>query len=588
MRRGTRISALSVCGGLAVVGCMVVSPLGEFDPGPSKGSGGGADGGSAGADGGADGGGGGTLAAESSGGASTNDTNASSGGSAGADGCRSNAQCTDDANGQPRRCTASGECVALNSGECPRVYNDAGVRADHPIYIGAFAPLVLADPDQSSLLYPFRLALEELSGDAHGGLLLPDGKGGQERRPLVMIACDNGAGSIDDAAQHLLENVGVSGILATLLPGDLRRVFEDYRDHDVFFLSPVGANDTLARLPDDDRVWTMLGQPKDLVPVYRDLVSDLVEPYLREVRGIGDRPLKVVALRGSDAFGLELSNLTEDALIWNDKPTNENDADGNYRAYTLDSETDLVEVVDELLDFVPDLLISTAGSEVTRAETGLIIQLEAQWAGFAGPPNEPAPPRPFYVLSPINAGASGDVMQVINSAREGGFDVDAAQRFIGVTAAGAENRDLQNDYALDLNAAFPKGSLNTDTGNYYDAFYYLSYAIYAAHERDPRGEAIARGMRRLLSGEPHQVGFLQIPGVLDALEGEDSSIELIGTLGPPTFDLEHGVRIDPGGIYCFQDSASVTDTVFHPDALRYERASGSFSGSFPCFDAFFP
>ena len=100
-------------------------------------------------------------------------------------------------------------------------------------------------------------------------------------------------------------------------------------------------------------------------------------------------------------------------------------------------------------------------------------------------------------------------------------------------------------------------------------------------DAEPRNGAVVSRCKRL--------------GGVDAIElrqraviDEESTVELTGTLGPPNFDLEQGVRIDPGGIYCFQDSASMTDTVFYPDALRYQRDSSSFSGNFPCFDAFFP
>jgi hypothetical protein len=496
----------------------------------------------------------------------------------GGDRCSSNADCiARSANHAPYRCTSEGKCVALTSSSCSLVYDVEAAKADDPIYVGAFAPLPPTQPEASSALYPLRLAQGELSGDANGGLVMPNGK----RRPLVLVVCNNcadgscSASSVDRAADHLIDEVGVSAVLATLLPGDLRRVFENHAQDDVFFLSPVGATSTLTSLDDHDLVWTMLGQPSDLSVVYRDVVSGLVEPYLRNVRGIGSRPLRLALLRGTDAFGAELSSLVLSELVWNGKSASKNGSD--YRGFTFDALSP-AEVATALIDFVPDVVVSTAGEEVTRAETGVVSLVERQWTGLvAGDAS-----LPFWVLSPFNAGDLAAITHLLDTEMTGADD-EPTKRFIGITAASAADRQLQNDYALNLRDAYP--SADPDTGNFYDAFYYLAYAIYAAHENDPRGAAIARGMHRLLSGPSFDVGLADIADVTNALKDDSTTIELVGTLGPPAFD-QHGIHVDPGSIYCFATSgAGVT---VYPDALRYDRASGSFAGNFPCFNGFAP
>jgi len=566
VRAATWVSLVPL-GLLCAVGCLVATPLGDFD---AEG-----DNSTAASDGGGDGGANGSAnAGATSGGA----------GAPGSGPCETNAECVERANNQPARCL-EGECISLRTGECQLAYDSVTASQENPIYIGAFAILGQLQPERSATLAPFRLAWGELSGNANGGLLLSDGAGNRERRPIVMVVCDNAPDNIDPAMTHLVKEVGVHAVLATLLPGDLRHVFEQtYEDNDnVFFLSPVGATDIVATLDDEDRVWTMLGQPKDLVPVYRHLVEDLVEPYLQDVRGVDSRPIRVALLKGEDAFSLELSKLVERELVFNGMPVSENDAEGNYIASTLNGIDSVQDATQEIFEFVPDLVISTAGSDVTRASTGLIHLVETGWRGFAALDGANVPPLPFYVLSPFNAGDLAALVDLLETEMLGA-DSTPTERFVGVTAAGAEDRSLQNDFAIDLADAFPDDPTNPDTGNYYDAFYFLSYAITGSGVPEPNGDDIARGMRRLLSGEPYEVGFLSIPAVNDALKAEDTTIELHGTLGPPSFDLDSGVRIDPGAIYCFEGSTGVVNV--YPEALRYVPATETFEGDFECFDNF--
>lgn len=497
---------------------------------------------------------------------------------AGQPGCTTNEECVErDSRGTPSRCTDDGKCVALENGVCPVVFDDEGYKADDPIYVGAFVTLPPAVPASSTLLYPLRMALDELSGDLYGGLVMPNGK----RRPIVLVACDNGEDSVDPAAEHLFDDVGVSAVLATLLPGDMRRVFEKYASRNVFFLSPVGATSAIASLDDQDLVWTMLGQPKDLVPVYRHLVADLVEPYLRNVRGIGDRPLKVALLRGADAFGLELSTLVVDQLTWNGESVADNDDDGNFRGYTFDGGISAEDVKNDLLDnFHPDLVISTAGEDVTRANSGLIALLEKEWAARA-----PDELRPFYVLSPFNAGDLGPVTELLSTQLSATAFYEPGTRFVGVTAATAEDQTLQKQFEVNLQTKYKNPTL--DTGNYYDAFYFLAYAMYGARVNRPQGTDIARGMRRLLAGKPFDVGVGDIDAVFDELAKDGTTIELDGTQGRPAFDLDTGVHIDPGAVFCIGVTEG-NSIIALPNELRYVPTTGDFKGQFRCFDGFYP
>lgn len=573
MKEPSRHAGLAALAAATLGGCMLVAPLDDtfVPPAPSAGAGAGGQGGVSGKGGSSNGG---SVSGEAG---RSDETGGTTGGTGSLTApCDSNAQCVErSGTNAPYRCNADHECVPLRSSECPLVYDIESVKADNPIYVGAFAPMPPGAPEASTVLYPFRLALNEING-VFGGLPMPNG----ERRPIVLVACNNCAGdtcqpeAVDTAAQHLIDDVGASSVLATLLPDDLRRVFEDHREKNVFFLSPVGATSALgSAFDDDDLVWTMLGQPKDLSIVYRDLVAELVEPYLRDVRGIGSRPIRVALLRGSDAFGIELSARVAEELVWNGLSSIDNG--DNYRGFAVDSRP-LDEIVNDLIALAPDLVISTAGGEVTRGESGIIWQLETKWNGFVV-----NVPLPFWILSPYNAGDLLDVVDLLETEMTGA-DAEPTERFVGVTAASSPDGDVQSLYAVNVRDTFTDA--DPDTGNYYDAFYFLAYATYGSRVNDPKGADIARGMRRLLSGDPYDVGVTAIADVLAALEDDAGTIELNGTLGPPVFDSA-GIRVDSGALYCFQASGAAV--LVQHETLRYDRATASFGGTFPCFSDFY-
>ncbi|HEV3189884.1 MAG TPA: hypothetical protein VGY54_05270, partial [Polyangiaceae bacterium] len=95
--------------------------------------------------------------------------------------------------------------------------------------------------------------------------------------------------------------------------------------------------------------------------------------------------------------------------------------------------------------------------------------------------------------------------------------------------------------------------------NYYDAIYYLAYAVYRAGVVSIDGYNISAGMSSLSNGAPLKVGPMEtIDGgtiqLIDQVFRElkaHGSVQLIGASGSQ-FDVSHGVRIDKAGLYCFQ------------------------------------
>ena len=557
-------------------GCLIVSPLDDL-PASVDGSAGGTNAGGESAGGKSTGGtaagktsSGGSAAAEAGGG-----TQAGRAGAGG--GCLTNAECVRRSADDPYRCRPSDHtCVALKNGACPLAYGDA---ADpNAIYFGAFATLNPVAPEDNSIIWSHLTALDDLSGDQVGGL---PGVAKGPRRPLVMTVCNNAKDVVEAGLAHLVEDVQVPAIIATLKGGDLRRGFEKYRaNHDTFYLSPVSVTTTVANETDDGLIWGLLGQPSDFVPTYTELLK-LAEKRLRKERDMqpGDQ-LKVALVTTKDAFDSELAIAVEQALVFNSLSASDNGA--NYFPVTLNGDdpklkTQLETTAQDIIDFGPDVVISTA-SELFSMDGGLLQNIDLEWGGTQDKP------RPFYVLSPYNAGDLNRAILLMNNFIEAGVETDPEQRFVGVSVAGARDNTLQNAYSTHLRTLFKDAYF--DTANYYDATYFLAYAMVAAgSETELSGSRIASGMQRLLSGPSYNVGPDDIGHIFDALSA-GTNVHVASTLGPPDFDPKTGVRSVDGGVLCFE---RVGDTVQRQtDVLRYDHDQAAFTGTFPCFGDFYP
>jgi hypothetical protein len=543
---------------VSFAGCLVVSPLDDL-PEQKGGSGGG--------------GGGNSSQAGSSSPAAGEAGEPSGGHGPTPAGCLTNEDCVQGSGDIPYRCRqADHKCVRLSSDECPVVLGPV----EHPnaIYFGAFATLNMLAPDKNTIFWSHEVARDQLSGDEVGGLRAPPGG---VRRPLVMVGCNNAEDYIDLALEHLVENVDVPAIIATLKPGDMRRAYEAYRPNKLFYLSPVPVTTTLIQDEPDGLIWNLLGQPADLAPAYAELLR-LSEEHVRRILPLqAAQPIKVVLVTTLDAFDSELATSVRPLLRFNGgKTTTANGA--NYKDFTVGPDTDLAELGLEIAELRPHIVISAASEAFTKP-AGLIDNIELEWNAAADDELR----EPFYILSPYNAGDLAYLQgNIDNSLETSGSDMYT--RFVGLSIAGAEDITLQNIYANQLLSRFPDAY--ADSANYYDAVYFLAYAMYGSSDTGPlTGPGIADGMKRLLSGDPFDIGATDINDVFDALDVPGGTLQLNSTLGPPSFDPETGVRPVDGGVFCFykeNENSKSTQRAF--DVLRYDRELEQFNDAeFPCF-----
>jgi hypothetical protein len=486
--------------------------------------------------------------------------------------CTSNLDCVKKyKDAQPYRCRPSDHtCKELRSETCSLVYGE--YKDPNAVYFGAFATFNPSAPGDNSIIWSHLLALDELSGDLVGGLPGPN----KTLRPLVMIVCNNADDVVASGVAHLADKVQVPAMIATLKPGALRQAFADHPE--IFYLSPVTVSNAVAIQDDDDKVWGLLGQPSDLAPVYASLLALQENRWKADPsRQVGDK-LKVALVSTKAAFDTDLTRAVEPLLRFNGVPALDN-GDDYYLHIKLDADDPrLGDNSEAIINFGPDVILSAA-SELFSMHKGLLQLIEEGWNA-----EQTDEPRPFYVLSPYNAGDLSQIVLLMNAWIKSGVDVNPQLRFVGVSVAPARDNTLQKAYEGHLRPLYPNAE--PDTANYYDAVYFLAYAMHGAGTDVPlTGSSIAKGMQRLLDGTSIDIGPSTIQETFDELTA-GSTVRVLSTLGPPGFDAKTGVRAVDGSVFCFARNGLLVEQRKH--VLRYDRDQGGLTGTFPCFSGFFP
>lgn len=563
----------------AASGCVLIDPLGDFQEPPSAATGGdagNAEGGST-----SQGGSGATGGSQTDGGAGSGGEATGGSGAAGGEGaCASNRDCVDivgaDPVEEPYRCRPSDHtCVPLKSPECLLAYGDA--TDDDAVFLGAFADYFEMDPSRSINQYPLQLAIEDFNNPMDERLP------GLNGRQLVVTICDNDQARVGAAMTHLADEVEVPGVVANLKPSDLIDAFNAHPD--VLYLSPVGRTSAVTALG-SPMIWNLLGQPSDYADPYAALLL-LLDTYVRNhTTRTPSADLRVaLVVDTTDASTAELGDALEGALRFNDNKTTTENAENDAFlrvGMTSSSTTAVTNVVNELMEWVPDIVVSAAGSAFTRSD-GIAITLDKTWA---------AGERPFYVLSPFNVTDLEPTRARINTMihMTTGFERDGNRRFLGVSIAPPEDTTLQNIFAGALAARFSDARDRSvpDTGQYYDAMYFLAYAAYAADLSEPlTGTRMSAGLQRLIEGTSRNIGPRYIQDFFDDLDQGDS-VALEGTLGPPNFT--DGYRKVNASVFCYKNEGGTA--LLRNDTLIFDETSfvlntDLYGNVFPCFGDFF-
>jgi hypothetical protein len=503
----------------------------------------------------------------------------SSGGGAGEGGapieaeCETNADCIDANIGQPYLCQ-SGKCVALKTKECPVVLGEDNLRVPEPIVFGAYA---LTSPNGlSNVTRNLELVINEFTSKVTG---LRDGPDGTKRQ-LAFVVCNSSypgtaPGDIavfEPSLAHLVDTLHVPGIVSAFSAKDLQAVFEQRLSAaGTFVISAFEQDSELAILADGGRLWNMLGATSDLAPTFGPLLKR-TEKYLRRPdaypRPDDSETLRVAVVTADIARETDV----RDKLVGLPEA-----ADFEIEAIDIESALrylapDVSGVAEDLLTFRPHIIVALAGSEFIEE---VIPGLEEgmTWEERTKNP-APGQARPMYILGAAMAPETWNSYGL--KAGDGGGWATFLDRVVGVAYASAEDKTLLDAYQLRLNAAQKDKLTVVGYESVYDAGYLMIYAAAAAGNVPTLdGKELARGMRRLIEGQPYDVGPSAISDVLTALQN-NQDIGLNLTLGPPNWIAARGTRTGVGSVYCLSDGVSPLETQTgisngpNNDVLRYD------------------
>ena len=506
-----------------------------------------------------------------------------------------------------------GRCVQLTSEQCPYAIGDyKETESIPPIFVGAFSIFPSGDPTSTPSYENYALAIKDFQ--SAGGIPV----GGKQRMPVAVLCNAQGtAKDIGTSMSFLANSVHVSSLVAALDATTLAEQYGNYGYNtpaNLFFVNPFGSDSTLNNAS-KGQLFDMLGDPSGLVDAYAAILPR-IESYVRHNPPWlldSTTQLRVAAVVGS---ALVLDNLSSDveqssSFTWN---AGQSVASGgptstflqvpisistlNGQLLTALSDNEWQALVAKLLAFKPHVIVSFGSDEFVH----LLQQLEVEWTpGDAG-----QGPLPFYLLSPYNAD-SALLQDWIGTPSTSAAALSRISRVVGIEYADPSSSSppgsVLAQYDQEFLGAYPTGS--DQEGNYYDAMYFAVDALVGAGKKPPlNGTEAASGMVQLVlgSGAPCNMGPAGMDCVFNALQTTTQGVNLLGTLGPPVFNVTTGARTSPGDVYCLMPNsggdagaadtgadAGSTTAVYTYDVLRLENDNNPDAGwaeKFPCYSGF--
>jgi hypothetical protein len=537
-------------------------------------------------------------------------------GAAGKAQCASHAECVAENNDAPSICK-NGRCLVLTDNAlCPVIIPKKtylsilkNEKAD-PIIVGGFSNIT-----NSSSRYDVRsivnwdLAFDEFNSNSSSlGGLPPFGN--NPRRPLLGLICQGYNVDVAPAMKHLTQEVQVTSILSTLSTGRLLAAWDFTRDpgyvsagwQPVFFMNAGGANRELATTTTGGLMWHMLGDSHVMAAVVAALVRQ-IEPYVNAQRaanyastGVDDpasTPLKVTLIYSDYKEMVDLRNALTDGdlrhpesqLTFNGLPAIDSKNSDHFHQAEIGSAENVQSGASpnvqpgvlELQTNPPHVIVAMATSEFPKI---VVPSIENTW------PTKQI--RPYYVMSYaiFNTIELQDVASQFS-----GKSPPLEMRVVGIAdsqALDSHSKRLYDAYYSRLITAYDSGALATSlsgTENYYDAAYYLLYAIAAAAANRPSVTAdnILGGLTgKVISSVPIEsvdVGPSYIGPTIANLNNLALAYKfsLWGTMGAPNFDTTTGIRTSPTSAWCIQKSAGKSAWEYQADGLVYDSAARAFS-----------
>jgi ABC-type branched-subunit amino acid transport system substrate-binding protein len=452
----------------------------------------------------------------------------------GARGCAHNADCARE--GTPSICRANdGVCVALESEDCRVRAGPTDVGNDATIWFGTMFPLTGPDAPTfgTANADAVELARRELMEVAQG---LPPARPGGPTRPLGIVSCDDAVDPLR-AATHLVDDVGVPAVIGFHGSDEVLKLASAlFIPRGVMAVSALNRSPLLRDIPhpagSPRLIWRTSVSSAQSAPATAALVSEWLEPALRRQGAVpAGTSMRVALLRDDTNTSRAVTDGLVSRLRFNGKSVVDNAE--LFHDFAVPQGPDAAghkSVGAAMARFAPDVVVFIGRESVLD----VIEPLEQEWP--RGKAN-----RPYYVFGAPWEGEA--LLRFI------GHDAARRRRFLGMAPTVRTPANLR--FVQRFNAASAqKVTLADAPNNAYDAFYLLAYAVVAAGDAPPSGEAIARAVPRLLPPAPTiEVGSGGIFPAMRALAAGEH-IDVDGASGRLDFDVQTGEAEDDLTILC--------------------------------------
>lgn len=437
-----------------------------------------------------------------------------------------------------------GRCVAVASEDCTLA--SGSLRDDRTLLLGALT--ATSGPQRATNLVREQsviLAVEELN--AQGGV-----PGSQGARPVALVACDS-ARDLEQAGTHLVRELAVPAIVGPNNSQDVLTLTHRLSaSAGTLLISPTAVAASIGDLIDNDLTFTVVPSDEQRAPLLARRVAMLEAELVRQRGG----PLKLSMIYRDDALG----HGTRAGLVSLDFNGRKlvDDVGDHVRLAPYDpGASEHGALIAQQAEFRPDIVVLAGPAE---SITQILEPLERALPAAA--------PRPHYVL--IDSGKVPELLALVRAHES----LRRRVRGIGV-APDPRSSPVFASFASRFERRFPESSAAiSGAGPAYDATYALAYAIAASAAEPLRGDAIARGLRRLGSGAEVEVGPTQLARAFGELR-DGRAIFPIGTFAPLAWDARGGNMHGVAESWCIRGGAEPT---FQGAGETYTTDSRMFAG----------
>ena len=430
----------------------------------------------------------------------------------------------------PAVCVKSvGKCAELLSADCTSYSGDD--LDENSIVLGSMFLLTGSSaPSNIPRAKAVQLATEELNS-AVAGNGIPSVDGGA-RRPLLTLYCDEVVNATR-AAEHLVNDLHVPAIIGPARGENVTNFTQNLTAKaGTLIMTPSATPSAITDLVDNGLTWRIIPSDAQRAPLFIRQINE-IEIAVKAALPQPARPLKLAIAFRNDALGASNRDALVSGLQFNGQFLTLPPNSGVGGLVSLDQydftdpDAQKALALKYATMFKPDILVVVA-NEVTT----IPVEYEKQRLAMG----DSSAPKAYLVANDV---AKIPAWYTPAKAILGANYEDFRKRVrgFGVRSDGS-SISVNSNFLGAYTARFPGVDTNSSAiAASYDATYAVAYGIAASANQPLTGNAIAKGLSSLGSGDTIPVGVINANKAMQLLVG-GTSISLVGTLSALKWDVK--------------------------------------------------